>query len=245
MGGVCSGRVILDNEKPGTKIAVVSAKVNSVMGLLTTRVSSPMTMAIILHGKSATRNNQKSSSSGRAGILSIKRAVKVLDALESGNWNFNVSKGLIMGTSSRGCEISILAFEVANTIVKGTNLLHSLSEKELQLLKEEILTSAGVQNLVSTNTQELLTIAAADKRLNSDNPRCRLSQEAAETSMQQLSSLAQQTLELYHALNALDRFERDYQTKLQEAESYDLPLTVIVYFYFTFCILSVKHVQPQ
>lgn len=32
MGGVCSGRVILDNEKPGTKIAVVSAKVNSVDG---------------------------------------------------------------------------------------------------------------------------------------------------------------------------------------------------------------------
>lgn len=99
------------------------------------------------------------------GILSIKRAVKVLDTLESSNWNFNVSKGLITGAASRGCEIWILAFEVANTIVKGANLLQSLSEKQLQLLKEEIITSEGVQNLVSTNTQELLTIAAADKRL--------------------------------------------------------------------------------
>ncbi|XP_056177363.1 protein PSK SIMULATOR 2-like [Syzygium oleosum] len=275
MGGVCSGRVILENEKPGTKIPVVFSKVNSVDGFtkqqggsspndngnqnaqekcdsveLELKQPTPSTPR-----KTANKANQKSSPFGRVGILSIKRAVKVLDTLESSNWNFNVSKGLITGAASRGCEILILAFEVANTIVKGANLLRSLSEKQLQLLKEEIITSEGVQNLVSTDTQELLTIAAADKRedleyflrevirfgdqckdpqwhnlgqyfskLDSDNSRCKLSCEEAETSMQQLSSLAQQTVELYHALNGLERFERDYQSKLKEAESYNLPL---------------------
>lgn len=41
MGGVCSGRLILKNEKPGTKIAVISAKVNSVDGFTKQGGSSP------------------------------------------------------------------------------------------------------------------------------------------------------------------------------------------------------------
>lgn len=74
-----------------------------------------------------------------------------------------LSKESVYGSRSRGNRISILAFEVANTIVKGENLLHSLSENSILSL-EETLRSEGVQLLVSANMEELLRIAASDKR---------------------------------------------------------------------------------
>ncbi|GKC09848.1 hypothetical protein Tco_1001458 [Tanacetum coccineum] len=40
----------------------------------------------------------------------------------------------------------------------------SLSEENIQILKKEILHSEGVQLLLSTDTKELLRIAASDKR---------------------------------------------------------------------------------
>jgi hypothetical protein len=58
-----------------------------------------------------------------------------------------------------------LAFEVANTIAKGANLFQSLSEKNVEFLKKEVLHSEGVHKLVSTDMKELLIIAASDKRL--------------------------------------------------------------------------------
>lgn len=58
----------------------------------------------------------------------------------------------------------MLAFEVANTIVKGANLLQSLSEENVRLLKTQIFPSEGVQKLVSTDMNELLNIAATDLR---------------------------------------------------------------------------------
>ncbi|CAH1435538.1 unnamed protein product [Lactuca virosa] len=79
--------------------------------------------------------------------------VKVLDTLGS-----NMKKVDIPNT------ISILAFEVANTIVKGYNLMQSLSEENIQIFLKEILYSEGVQLLVSTDIKELLSIANADKR---------------------------------------------------------------------------------
>lgn len=69
------------------------------------------------------------------------------------------------GCESGGNKISILAFEVANTVAKGANLFESLSEENVQFLKKEILHSEGVQELVSTDLKELLILAAADKRL--------------------------------------------------------------------------------
>ena len=78
--------------------------------------------------------------------------------------NLNASSGFMNGMA-RGNKISILAFEVANTVVKGANLLQSLSEENILLLKKDILHSQGVQLLVSTDMNELLSIAAADKRL--------------------------------------------------------------------------------
>ncbi|MFS7917440.1 hypothetical protein Hanom_Chr03g00189121 [Helianthus anomalus] len=66
--------------------------------------------------------------------------------------------------ASRGNKVSILAFEVTNTVVKGSNLTQSLSEENIQILKKEILYSEGVQLLVSTDTKGLLHIAASNKR---------------------------------------------------------------------------------
>lgn len=68
------------------------------------------------------------------------------------------------GVVPKGNKIGILAFEVANTIVKGSNLKQSLSEEEMKILTEETLGSEGVQLLVSTDYKELMSIAAADKR---------------------------------------------------------------------------------
>ena len=78
--------------------------------------------------------------------------------------NLNSGSGFVTGLASRGNRISILAFEVANTIAKGADLLLSLSEENIQFLKKDVLHSEGVQKLVSTNMKELLSIAAADKR---------------------------------------------------------------------------------
>jgi hypothetical protein len=95
-------------------------------------------------------------SPGRAG----ERAADVLDNIRNRLLKWNPNNGL----APRGNRISILAFEVANTIARGANLLQSLSEENIQALKKEIL-HPGVQQLVSTDIKELLSFAAADKRL--------------------------------------------------------------------------------
>ncbi|KAF9620772.1 hypothetical protein IFM89_014505 [Coptis chinensis] len=192
---------------------------------------------------------------GRAGIVGLEKAVEVLDTLGSSMSNLNPSSGgFISGMASRGNKISILAFEVANTIVKGANLLQSLSKENTQFLKEGVLHSDGVQLLVSTDVEELLRIAAADKREEFDvfsrevvrfGDKCKDPQwhflnryfqkldtdiaphkehkEEAEMTIQELTTLAQHTAELYHELHALDRFEQDYRRKLEEVESLHLP----------------------
>lgn len=191
-----------------------------------------------------------SSFLGRAGNVGLE----VLDTLGSSMSNLNPSSGFLSGVASRGNCISILAFEVANTIVKGSNLLQSLSEENIQFLKKEILHSEGVQLLVSTDMKELLSIAAADKReefgvfsrevvrfgdlckdpqwhnlgrffskLDQDHAIEKQVREEAETTMQELATLAEHTSELYHELHALDRFEQDYRRKLEEVDSLHLP----------------------
>ncbi|KAJ3675196.1 hypothetical protein LUZ60_004238 [Juncus effusus] len=92
------------------------------------------------------------------------KAVEGIDLLISGMTNLNPSNGFISPISQKGNLISILAFEVANTIVKGANLMHSLSKENVKYLKENVFSSNGVQILVSTDSNELLRITAADKR---------------------------------------------------------------------------------
>ncbi|KAF3631272.1 hypothetical protein BC332_12119 [Capsicum chinense] len=108
-------------------------------------------------------NKAPSSFLGKASTVGLEKAVEVLDTLGSSMTNLN-SGGFMTGMASRGNKISILAFEVANTITKGASLLQSLSKENVEYLKKEILPSKGVQQLVSTNMKELLAIAAADKR---------------------------------------------------------------------------------
>jgi hypothetical protein len=78
--------------------------------------------------------------------------------------NLNSGGGFAYGAVTKGNEVGILAFEVANTIVKGFTLMESLSTKNIKHLKEEVLTLEGIQDLVSKDMDELLRIVAADKR---------------------------------------------------------------------------------
>ncbi|XP_078442846.1 protein PSK SIMULATOR 2-like [Wolffia australiana] len=184
---------------------------------------------------------------GKAGAIGLEKAVEVLDTLGSTVSHLNPGIGFSPSMNHRGNKISILAFEVANTISRAEDLMQSLSEENVQLLKSEILHSVGVQNLVSSDPQELMRISAADKReeldlfcrevirfgnlcknpqlhnldryfqkLESDTMPRPEPKEMADVAMQQLSTLANSTVELYHELNVLDRLEKDYQRKIKE-----------------------------
>jgi len=101
---------------------------------------------------------------GRASIAGLDKAVEVLDTLGSSMTNLNHGSGFLSGGTNRGNKVCILAFEVANTIAKASSLWMSCSDESIKELKEEILHSDGVRILVSSNTSELLQIAAVDKR---------------------------------------------------------------------------------
>ncbi|KAL5203001.1 hypothetical protein ABZP36_013953 [Zizania latifolia] len=112
---------------------------------------------------SAAKVSEVSSLFGRAGTVGLGKAVEVLDTLGSSMTSLNTS-GFISGAAAKGNKISILAFEVANTIVKSSNLMRALSKANIKHLKEVVLHSEGVRHLISKDMNELLKIAAADKR---------------------------------------------------------------------------------
>ncbi|XP_023537028.1 uncharacterized protein LOC111798233 isoform X2 [Cucurbita pepo subsp. pepo] len=121
-------------------------------------------------------------------------------------------------------------------------------EDNIQLLKKELSQSEGMKQLVSTNVEELLSIAAADKRQEFDvllrevirfGNKCKDPQwhnldqffsrldlndstqkraREARAAMQELTVLAQYTSELYHEIQILERFEQDYRRKVDEVE---------------------------
>ncbi|KAK7277340.1 hypothetical protein RIF29_18491 [Crotalaria pallida] len=132
----------------------------------------PILSRALLHRSRSTKSKQAaimkvsevSSLLGRAGTVGLGKAVDVLDTLGSSMTNFNLSSGFSSGVATKGNKISILAFEVANTIVKGANLMQSLSEENIRHLKEVVLPSEGVQTLISSDMDKLLRIAAEDKR---------------------------------------------------------------------------------
>lgn len=125
----------------------------------------PRLPMVLSHNSRSTKSRQAVSSLlGRAGTMGLGKAVGVLDTLGSSMTNLNLSGGFSSATTTKGNKISIFSFEVANTIVKGANLMHSLSKQSIAHLKELVLLSQGVHNLVSKDMDLLLRIAAADKR---------------------------------------------------------------------------------
>ncbi|RWV97632.1 hypothetical protein GW17_00039568 [Ensete ventricosum] len=119
-------------------------------------------------GKSGTTKASSTHEVGsvlsKAGSVGLGKAVEVLDTLGSSMTNLHLSSSFVSGVATKGNKISILSFEVANTIVKGSNLMQSLSMENIKHLKEVVLPSEGVQYLISKDMDELLRIAAADKR---------------------------------------------------------------------------------
>ena len=97
-------------------------------------------------------------------VSALEKAVGVLDTLGSSVTSLNSGNAFVTGPTTKGNELLILSFEVANTIMKGSSLMNSLSNSSIRHLKEEVFLSEGVQNLVSKDLAELLRIVAADKR---------------------------------------------------------------------------------
>ncbi|PRQ24433.1 hypothetical protein RchiOBHm_Chr6g0272351 [Rosa chinensis] len=103
-----------------------------------------------------------SSLLGKASSIGFGKLMEILDSFGTSitNWDPTLNSEV----QTKGTTISILAFEVANSVVKGAKLMQSLSEDEIRYLKDVLLPSKGVQSLISTDMDELLRIAAADKR---------------------------------------------------------------------------------
>jgi hypothetical protein len=186
---------------------------------------------------------KKGSRVGRARSLGLEKAVDVLDKLGSSMTNLNTRNGFASGVNMKGNALSILSFEVANTIVKGQTLLLSVSERSIRRLTEKVLPTEGIRHLVSENIDDLLRIVASDKREELKlfagevvrfGNRCRdpqwhnldlffekhskeppKSKEHVESTMLQLMTIVQQTAELYSKLNMLDRLEQDQLLKYQ------------------------------
>ncbi|KAK9049936.1 hypothetical protein SSX86_031096 [Deinandra increscens subsp. villosa] len=113
----------------------------------------------------STKVSEVSSLLGKAGTTGFGKAVEVLDTLGSSMTSLHLSSsGFVSGVTTKGSKITILSFEVANTIVKGASLMQSLSKDNIKHLKEVVLPSEGVQHLISKDMDELLRIAASDKR---------------------------------------------------------------------------------
>ncbi|KAK9062601.1 hypothetical protein SSX86_019789 [Deinandra increscens subsp. villosa] len=113
----------------------------------------------------ATLSEKSRSRSFRVSALKAgSLAVDVLDTLGSSVKSLNSGSPFVTGPTTKGNELCILSFEVANTIMKGSSLMNSLSNRNIKHLKEVVFLSEGVQNLVSKDVDELLRTVVADKR---------------------------------------------------------------------------------
>lgn len=101
---------------------------------------------------------------GTASMAGFGKAVEILDTLGCLMTTLSSDGGFVSRSKTKGCKISILAFEVANTILKGATIMQSLSEDTVKYLKQVVLPSEGVHNLVSSDMSELIRIVANDKR---------------------------------------------------------------------------------
>ncbi|KAE8792296.1 Receptor-like serine/threonine-protein kinase SD1-6 [Hordeum vulgare] len=146
----------------------------------------------------------------------------------------------VFRSAPKGRKISIHAFEIANTIVKGSNLIKYLSKQRIRHLKEGVLRSEGVCRLISEDYSQLSILIEDDIRedlrrflievarfgdlcedrqwhnlsryfCRGDSPLpSNNSSEEAPPSMHYLIRLAQHTRVLHEEMLALDRLEHAY-----------------------------------
>ncbi|XP_015159592.1 uncharacterized protein [Solanum tuberosum] len=151
---------------------------------------------------------------GKASTVGLEKAVEVLDTLGNSMRNLN-SRGFMIGIASRQDKISILAFEIANTITKAANLLQSLSEENVEYLNKELLPSKVIRFGDMCKDPQWHNLGRYFSKLDRDTVTHKQLRAEAEMTMQELITLAQHTSELYHELHALDKFEKDYQRKIE------------------------------
>ncbi|CAI8598953.1 unnamed protein product [Vicia faba] len=120
-----------------------------------------------------------------------------------------------------GTTISILAFEVANTIIKEA--VHDLVSKD----KDELLRIVAADKLQElklfldevtrfgnrSKDPQLRNLDLYFEKISNESSAQRLSRDEAESLMQELMTSAQFTVELYHKLSALNRLEEDFLLK--------------------------------
>ncbi|KAJ6820323.1 uncharacterized protein M6B38_398430 [Iris pallida] len=174
MGAICSRSAVVDKSPSDTSIVAGAlrdrdlmdppAKESMVKGFHEQAFSFSDNCVSPKPKIGATKVSDVSSLLGRAGTVGLGKAVDVLDTLGSSMTGLSLGSGFEAGVATKGNKISILSFEVANTIVKGAKLMQSLSAENIKHLKEVVLNSQGVQLLICKDTDDLLKIAATDKR---------------------------------------------------------------------------------
>ncbi|KAK9931065.1 hypothetical protein M0R45_018361 [Rubus argutus] len=107
-------------------------------------------------------------------------------------------------TKTQKQTIGILSFEVANVMSKTVYLHKSLTDSEISKLKNEILKSEGVQNLVSSDEAYLLELALAEK-LEDLN---RVAAVVSRLGKRKLERYVNATSNLYSELEVLNELEQ-------------------------------------
>lgn len=121
-------------------------------------------MSKLIHPKDASQKSRLARSGSGGGIMKTIGGITAAGRVVPPNSSVSAEEvnSKLKASSSR---IEIVAFEIANIIVRVLNLRNSLRPNDIQELKKEVLSSEGVRQLVSEDELDLWCIAAEDKRM--------------------------------------------------------------------------------